>query len=174
MGYSPSTRAATIPAGRIPEFDSATRSSSSRFGRLQVFLVAHSSDVPEKKAHLLTLCRDQIYRTVCAFVHSKMLANVPCDELLAALTAHFDPRRPNSTARCSSVGTSLQVSWLVPAQRHSGNWPRTVTSEHRARPHGSTTIPPCSPSMLCDGTYLCAASATPISSSISSWSSTCL
>lgn len=55
-GASYNSGAAALPAGRFPEFGSATRSWSSWFWRLQLFLADNDIDAPEKKeANLLTL-----------------------------------------------------------------------------------------------------------------------
>lgn len=53
--------------------------------------MAYDIDAAEKKkALLLTLCGEQVYETVCTFVHPKVLTTVSYDELVAALMAHFD------------------------------------------------------------------------------------
>lgn len=63
-GPPPSSRVAAIPVGRVPEFDSSTRSWSLWFGRMQFFFVAYNIDMPEKKSHLLTLCGEQTCKAV--------------------------------------------------------------------------------------------------------------
>lgn len=85
--------AVALTAGSFPEFDNATRPLKSWFGRLH-FFASHDIDTPEKnKAHLLTLCGEQTYETVCTLVHPKTTATVSYNELVAPLTGHFD-RRP--------------------------------------------------------------------------------
>lgn len=59
-GTPPSSRAAAVPVGRMPELNSATCSWSLWFAKLQFFFMLHCIVAPDKKkAHLSTLCGKQ-------------------------------------------------------------------------------------------------------------------
>lgn len=74
-------------------FDSPTYSRWSGFRKLQYFCAGHDIVAPEQKnAHLFALPVEQKYETVSALVHGKTPATVSCNELVAALTTHFDSR----------------------------------------------------------------------------------
>lgn len=82
---------ATHASGRIPEFNGS--SWTSWFGRLQFYFEANSiTDSSKKRAHLLTLCGEQTYDTVCALVQPSNPAEVAYDDIVAALQKHYDPR----------------------------------------------------------------------------------
>lgn len=83
---------AAVPEGPFPQFNSATSSWSSRFGRLQFFEPYDIHALKIKKAHLLTLCGEQTHEIACAPVHHKTPAIVSYDELVASLRVHSDPR----------------------------------------------------------------------------------
>lgn len=89
-GTLPTSYAAAVPMDRMAEYDRITRSWSSRFGRPHFLFVADYIDAPEKKAHHLTLCGEQVYHTVCVLVKPKTRATLSYDQLAAASTAYFN------------------------------------------------------------------------------------
>ncbi|XP_077537529.1 uncharacterized protein LOC144149749 [Haemaphysalis longicornis] len=59
-------------------------------------------DTRKKKAHLLTLCGEETYDTICSVVQPSTLAAVDYDHVVAALQKHYDPR-PSEVAYYTAI-----------------------------------------------------------------------
>lgn len=145
---------ATHASGRLPEFNGT--SWGSWFGRLQFFFEANNiTDPSKKKAHLLTLCGEETYDTVCSLVQPSTPAAVGYDDIVAALQKHYDPRPSEVYSRArfqrrdqmegeavsayvaalKKTGRRLQ---LRNAAHHNGSY-RTPSRNATCEPYHATT-----------------------------------
>ncbi|XP_049272416.1 uncharacterized protein K02A2.6-like [Rhipicephalus sanguineus] len=148
---------ATHASGRIPEFNGS--SWTSWFGRLQFYFEANSiTDSSKKRAHLLTLCGEQTYDTVCALVQPSNPAEVAYDDIVAALQKHYDPRPAEVFSRArfqrrnqlegETVSAYVAALKTLAADCNFGTLRQTQAAAAAATGQQTTTTPPSNATML--------------------------